>query len=57
MEEHLISESRYTSYLNMLEDKEEGKYRAAYKKKCEQRAYKTNADHTYSYNSTHKKTI
>lgn len=27
---HLISESRYTSYLNMLEDKEEGKYRAAY---------------------------
>ena len=30
VEEHLISESRYTSYLNMLEDKEEGKYRAAY---------------------------
>lgn len=24
VEEHLISESRYTSYLNMLEDKEEG---------------------------------
>lgn len=30
VEEHLISESRYTSYLNMLEDKEESKYRAAY---------------------------
>lgn len=30
VKEHLISESRYTSYLNMLEDKEEGKYRAAY---------------------------
>lgn len=30
VEEHFISESRYTSYLNMLEDKEEGKYRAAY---------------------------
>lgn len=30
VEEHYISESRYTSYLNMLEDKEEGKYRAAY---------------------------
>jgi len=30
VEEHLISESRYTSYLNILEDKEEGKYRAAY---------------------------
>lgn len=30
VEEHLISESRYASYLNMLEDKEEGKYRAAY---------------------------
>ncbi|MEG1685093.1 MAG: ribosome small subunit-dependent GTPase A [Bacteroides sp.] len=30
VENHLISESRYTSYLNMLEDKEEGKYRAAY---------------------------
>lgn len=30
VEEHLISESRYTSYLNMLKDKEEGKYRAAY---------------------------
>ena len=30
VEEHLISESRYTSYLNMLEDKKEGKYRAAY---------------------------
>lgn len=27
---HLISESRYASYLNMLEDKEEGKYRSAY---------------------------
>ena len=30
VEQHYISESRYTSYLNMLEDKEEGKYRAAY---------------------------
>ena len=30
VEKHLISESRYSSYLNMLEDKEEGKYRAAY---------------------------
>lgn len=30
VEQHFISESRYTSYLNMLEDKEEGKYRAAY---------------------------
>lgn len=30
VEQHLISESRYTSYLNMLEDKEEGKYRSAY---------------------------
>lgn len=30
VEEHLISESRYLSYLNILEDKNEGKYRAAY---------------------------
>lgn len=30
VEQHYISESRYTSYLNMLEDKEEGKYRSAY---------------------------
>ena len=30
VEEHYISESRYTSYLSMLEAKEEGKYRAAY---------------------------
>lgn len=30
VEKHYISESRYTSYLNMLQDKEEGKYRAAY---------------------------
>ena len=30
VEEHYISESRYTSYLSMLEDKEEGIYRAAY---------------------------
>lgn len=30
VEQHLISESRYASYLNMLEDKEEGKYRSAY---------------------------
>lgn len=28
--QHYISESRYTSYLNMLEDKEEGKYRSAF---------------------------
>ena len=27
VEKHYISESRYASYLNMLEDKEEGKYR------------------------------
>ena len=30
VEEHYISESRYISYLSMLEDKEEGKYRAAF---------------------------
>ena len=30
VESHYISESRYNSYLNMLEDKEEGKYRSAY---------------------------
>lgn len=30
VEQHYISESRYTSYLNMLDDKKEGKYRAAY---------------------------
>ena len=30
VEQHLISESRYTSYLSMLDDKNEGKYRAAY---------------------------
>lgn len=30
VEEHLISESRYSSYLNMLEDKDEGKYRSSY---------------------------
>lgn len=30
VEKHYISESRYASYLNMLEDKEEGKYRAPY---------------------------
>ena len=30
VEQHYISESRYASYLNMLEDKEEDKYRAAY---------------------------
>ena len=28
--DHYISESRYASYLNILEDKEEGKYRYAY---------------------------
>ena len=30
VEEHYISESRYNSYLSMLNDKEDGKYRAAY---------------------------
>jgi ribosome biogenesis GTPase len=30
VEEHRIAESRYASYLSMLDDKEEGKYRAAY---------------------------
>lgn len=30
VEKEYISESRYISYLSMLEDKEEGKYRAAY---------------------------
>lgn len=30
LEEHRLAPSRYTSYLSMLEDKEEGKYRAAF---------------------------
>jgi len=30
VEDHYIAASRYRSYLSMLEDKEEGKYRAAY---------------------------
>lgn len=30
VEQHFISESRYTSYLSMMEDKEEGKYRSGY---------------------------
>ena len=30
VENHYISESRYASYLNILEDREEGKYRSAY---------------------------
>ncbi|MEG1580155.1 MAG: ribosome small subunit-dependent GTPase A [Bacteroidaceae bacterium] len=30
LDDHKIALSRYTSYLSMLEDKEEGKYRAAY---------------------------
>ena len=30
VEKHFISESRYTSYLSMMEDKEEGKYRSGY---------------------------
>lgn len=30
LENHYISESRYTSYLSMLEDKDENKYREAY---------------------------
>lgn len=30
VEDHYIAESRYNSYLSMLNDKEEGKYRAAY---------------------------
>ena len=29
VDQHLISQSRYTSYLNMIVDKEEGKYRSA----------------------------
>lgn len=30
LEEHYISESRYNSYLSILEDKDEGKYRSGY---------------------------
>ena len=30
VEDHYIAESRYASYLSMLDDKEEGKYRATY---------------------------
>ncbi len=30
VEEHYISQSRYTSYLSILQDKEEGKYRTGY---------------------------
>ena len=30
VENHYISESRYTSYLSILDDKEDGKYRSAY---------------------------
>lgn len=30
VEDHYIAQSRYASYLSMLDDKEEGKYRAAY---------------------------
>lgn len=30
LENHYISQSRYQSYLSMMEDKEDGKYRAAY---------------------------
>ena len=30
LEEHYIAQSRYQSYLSMMEDKEDGKYRAAY---------------------------
>lgn len=30
VEDHYIAESRYASYLSMLDDKEKGKYRAAY---------------------------
>lgn len=30
LDDHYIAESRYQSYLSMLEDKDEGKYRAAY---------------------------
>ncbi|MBR6482596.1 MAG: ribosome small subunit-dependent GTPase A, partial [Bacteroidaceae bacterium] len=30
IEEHRIAPSRYASYLSMLDDKEEGKYRAAF---------------------------
>jgi ribosome biogenesis GTPase len=30
LENHYIAQSRYQSYLSMLDDKEEGKYREAY---------------------------
>lgn len=30
VEEHYIAESRYNSYLSMLQDKDENKYREAY---------------------------
>ena len=30
LEDHLISESRYASYLSILDDEEEGKYRKGY---------------------------
>ena len=30
LEEHYIAQSRYQSYLSMMEDKDDGKYRAAY---------------------------
>jgi ribosome biogenesis GTPase len=30
LEDHYIAQSRYQSYLSMLNDKEEGKYREAY---------------------------
>jgi ribosome biogenesis GTPase len=30
LEDHYIAQSRYQSYLSMLEDKDDGKYRAAY---------------------------
>ena len=30
LEDHYIAESRYQSYLSMLNDKDEGKYREAY---------------------------
>jgi ribosome biogenesis GTPase len=30
LEDHYIAQSRYQSYLSMMEDKEDGKYRAAY---------------------------
>ena len=45
VEEHLISESRYTSYLNMLEDKEEEKHRIPQHDPAPRHAEQQNARH------------